>query len=266
MSSRPPITSTRNPTLRELRKLHERKHRERSGLFIAEGEDMLAAAIRHDLHPRTVLYDSTELSPAAPPLDGMPAEADLVPVTPDALRSIGSLGSGSRLIAVFEERWRKQATDVAVYLHEVADPGNVGAVLRSTQALAGGAVLLSPGTADPFGPKAVRASMGAVFGVPLARASFHEARAELGDHRAIALVPAQGASLQELQLPKRILFCLGSERTGLPEEIVEACDEIAQVPLEPSALESLNVAMTATLCLYEYAGQHALHRLSSPDA
>jgi TrmH family RNA methyltransferase len=252
--------------LRELRKLHDRKHRERSGLFIAEGEDMLAAAIRHGFHPRTVLYDPTELSPAAPPLDGVPDATELMAVAPDALRSVGSLGSGSRLIAVFEERWQKQATDVAVYLHDVADPGNVGAVLRSTEALAGGAVFLSPGTADPFGPKAVRASMGAVFGVPLARASFEEARGALGDHRAIALVPARGASLNQSRLPRRILFCLGSERTGLPDELVAACDEIAHVPLEPGALESLNVAMTATLCLYEYAGQHALHRLSSPDA
>jgi RNA methyltransferase, TrmH family len=255
------IKSPHNQRLKELRKLHERKHRERTGLFIAEGEDMLAEALRRGAYPRAVFHDADELRSGDPPLADLPGDVDRVPVQGDALRSAGSLGSGSRVIGVWEQRWSRIEGDgeIALYLHEVSDPGNVGAVLRSALALVPSIVLLSPRAADPFGPKAVRASMGAIFGQPVSRASFEQARSELGEGwRAVALLPRAGKLLRELKLDSAVLFCLGSERQGLPERIVDACDEVGQVPLRPGGAESLNVAMTATLCLYE----SAVHRLS----
>jgi TrmH family RNA methyltransferase len=258
------IKSTHNQRLRELRKLHERKHRERTGLFMAEGEDMLAEALRHGMCPRAVFYDAEELQLDDPLLAELPAGVDRVAVQGNALRSAGSLGSGSRVIGIWEQRWSTidRDLDVALYLHEVSDPGNVGAVLRSALALVPSIVLLSPRTADPFGPKAVRASMGAIFGQPVARASFEQARERLGDGRhSVALLPRNGRLLRELTLGRPVLFCLGSERLGLPERIVDACDEVGQVPLLFGGAESLNVAMTATLCLYE----SAVHRLSGAD-
>jgi RNA methyltransferase, TrmH family len=168
---------------------------------------------------------------------------------------------------VWKQRWTGldddiaagSAEDVAVYLHEVADPGNVGAVVRSALALVPAIVILSPGTADPFGPKAVRASMGAVFGQRIARAGFEQVLAGLGGRfRTIALLPRAGTPLRELELGGPVLFCLGAERLGLPQSVVADCEDVAHVPLLAGGAESLNVAMTATLCLYE----SALHRLS----
>jgi tRNA G18 (ribose-2'-O)-methylase SpoU len=98
--------------------------------------------------------------------------------------------------------------------------------------------------------------MGAVFGQRLARADFGSARAALPDHRAVALVPRGGRTLRELPLGP-VLFALGAERAGLSPEVVEACDEVAHVPLDREGAESLNVAMAATLCLYEYRATHA---------
>jgi TrmH family RNA methyltransferase len=96
--------------------------------------------------------------------------------------------------------------------------------------------------------------MGAVFGQPVARAGFEEGRISLGDgRRSIALVPRHGVPLADLNLSGRLLFCLGSERLGLPGRIAEACDEVCHVPLHPGGAESLNVAMMATICLYESA-------------
>jgi TrmH family RNA methyltransferase len=263
MSSRPQITSAHNTRLKELRKLHERKHREQSGLFLAEGEDMLVAATQHGAQPRAVFYDPNALSHTAGLLATLGPEVELVAVEHDALRTAGTLGSGSRLLGVWEQRWSKPGADVALYLHEVADPGNVGAIVRSALALAPSVVILSPGTADPFSPKAVRASMGAIFGQALVRASFEEARSELDTHRAVALVPGQGRPLPDLELQGQVLFCLGSEREGLPDAVTRDCDEVAHVPLRPGGVQSLNVAMTATLCLY--LCQNATHRLSSLD-
>jgi RNA methyltransferase, TrmH family len=264
------IESPHNERLKELRKLHDRKHRERTNLFLAEGEDLLAEAMRWGVQPKTVFYVADELQADAPLLRGLPPEVELVAVRRDALRASGSLGSGSRLIGIWEKNaGRRQAggrisstsqaggqasggMDAVIYLHEVSDPGNVGAVLRSALALAASVVVLSPGAADPFSPKAVRASMGAIFGQPFARASFDDLRAELAEgSRLVALAPEAGKPLHEVDLRSPLVLCLGSERLGLPDEIVAECDQVCHVPLRPDGAESLNVAMTATLCMYE---------------
>jgi RNA methyltransferase, TrmH family len=254
-----PITSKRNQRLRELRRLQDRKHRRETGLFVAEGEDLVAEALRHGVAPATVFSVAGAGLPFA-----LPPEVEHVEADADALSAVSSLGSGSRVIGVFEKPTgdlqadRRVAGGTAVYLHDVADPGNVGAVLRSAHAFGASAVILSERTADPFGPKAVRASMGAIFAVPVARASLDEARA---GRRAIALVPGEGAPLREIDPGPDTLFVLGAERSGLPPGLVDACDGVAHVPLVAGAAESLNVAMTATLCLYE----SALHRLRADD-
>ncbi len=243
-----PITSRSNPRLKELRKLHDRKHRDRTGLFVAEGEDMLTAALRHGHVPETLYFDATA-SPTLP--DGV----EHVAVDPKTLAGAGTLGSGSRVLGVWRQRWAALQTPARrlgderpfLYLHDVADPGNVGTILRAAEAFGAGEVVLSTQAADPFGPKAVRASMGAIFGQPVVRATWDQARAV--SDLAVALVPGEGTALRELTFPGSPLFVLGAERMGLPPEIIAACDEVAHIPV---GTDSLNVAMAATLCLYEY--------------
>jgi TrmH family RNA methyltransferase len=255
------ITSTHNPRIGALRRLRDRSGRQEEGLFMGEGEDMLAAALRAGAVPRTVFA-----VPGPPPqlealLADLPAQTEKLSVSPQALASAGSLGSGSRVIGVWEMPDIESVPaspepGPVLYLHDVADPGNVGTVLRAARAFGAGLVLLSPRAADPFGPKAVRAGMGAVFGQPLARADFESGRAALGDHRAIALVPGAGRPLREVGLEGHVLFALGAERAGLPAAVVAACGEIAHVPVARDGTDSLNVAMAATLCLYEYRANH----------
>ena len=136
------------------------------------------------------------------------------------------------------------AGPLCVYLHGVHDPGNVGAVLRSALAFGASSVAFGPDTADPFGPKAVRASMGAVFSVPLAqavelrRAPGHEGCAGLGSRRS-----AGGAASRTAD---HAVDRGGAE--GLPDEVIAAADRVAHIPIET---ESLNAAMAATIALYE---------------
>jgi TrmH family RNA methyltransferase len=259
-----PITSRHNERLKELRKLRERKHRRQVGAFAGEGEDLLLEARRADVEPLAVYFDPDRIDAGDPLLGDLPETTALVPVAADALESASTLGSGSRVIAVFPERWsgleQIGAAQTALYLHEVADPGNVGTVLRSARALANAFVVLSPGGADPFGPKAVRASMGAVLAQPFARAELEQAKAAAGSAwRSVALVPGEGRALHELRGGAPTLYCLGSERTGLPPDIAASCDEVAHIPLRGEATDSLNVAVAATICLYE----HLLHKLSN---
>jgi TrmH family RNA methyltransferase len=125
----------------------------------------------------------------------------------------------------------------------VGDPGNLGTILRTADALGPAFVALSDGCADPTGPKAVRASMGALFRVPLV--PFDEAPG-----RRVALVAHGGEPVQELDLSGDVTFVLGAEREGLPAEVAAACDARATIQVEPGA-ESLNVATAAALALYE---------------
>ena len=95
---------------------------------------------------------------------------DGIEVAPEALASASALGSGTRVISIWAQRWAQPTGPVCVYLHAVGDPGNVGAIVRTTQALVAGSVVLGPDCADPYSPKAVRASMGSIFALPIARA------------------------------------------------------------------------------------------------
>lgn len=232
------ITSKDNEKLKLVRRLHERKHREREGLFASEGEDLLAAGLAAGLEPALVL------SEAGSGISGEEVERGL-------LDSASALGSGSRVIALWPTRWSEAApAPVCVYLHGVSDPGNVGAVIRTTQALVAGGVALGPGCADPYSPKAVRASMGAIFATPPARCEL----AATPSPR-IALLAHGGEAPRSPGPP--LTLCLGAEREGLPAELVVACDERWTIPLRPGAAESLNVAAAAAI---------ALERISSAAA
>jgi RNA methyltransferase, TrmH family len=221
------IASPQNEKLKLVRKLRERKHRERAGLFATEGEDLVEAGLAAGAEPRFLL------TAAGSGLGGEEVE-------PELLAATSSLGSGTRAIAVWPLRWSQTPTAPCVYLHGVGDPGNVGTVVRTTHALLDGAVALGPGCADPFSPKAVRASMGSVFARP-------PARVELGETPAprAALVAHGGAGLEALE--GAATLCLGAEREGLPDTVLAQCDARATIPLRSRGAESLNVAAAAAI-------------------
>ena len=213
------ITSKDNQQLKTIRKLLSKR---RDGLFVAEGEDLIEAAEENGWKPEILLRAGEDVEP------------DLLP---------SSLGSGTRVVGVYRERWAEpNGGQTRVYLHGVHDPGNVGAIIRSAHALADGPVILGPGCADPYGPKAVRASMGSIFARPPARASFEEL-----EGTTVGLERDRGVPLGDLP-EGAVTICLGSERRGL--EGVEP-STWAHIPLRLGGPDSLNVAMAAAVALYE---------------
>src|SRR3954468_18999062 len=215
------ITSPHNDKLKEIRRLMRRREER----FVAEGEDLVAAA---DAAGWPALYR---------------LEAG-VDVAPELLDEVSSLGSGTRVIAVYDRREAPApAGPLCIALWGVRDPGNVGTVLRAALAFGAASVAFGPDCADPFSPKAVRASMGAIFAVPVARVSDPS---ELPGAR-IGLAARAGDPLAgPLAEPATLL--IGAERTGLPGDVLAACDRVAHIPI---ASESLNAAMAATVALYE---------------
>ena len=226
------ISSHHNAQLAEVRRLTGRRdRRDRTGRFVAEGEDLLTAADDAGWEPIRRYCAAGS---------GLPG----IEVEPGLLAAASGLGSGTRALAVYEERWSPApSAPLCVHLHGVGDPGNVGAILRSAEAFGASSVSVGPGTADPYSPRAVRASMGAVFTVALARASSLQQL----PNPTVALCAGSGTPLDQLRLEAASLL-IGSERAGLPEELVNAADHVAQIPV---VNHSLNAAMAATVALYE---------------
>jgi len=170
-------------------------------------------------------------------------------VLPELLAQVSTLGHAPRAVAVFRKEDLPSGTrDVILALWRVADPGNVGTVLRTADAFGAG-VSLSPGCADPLAPRALRASAGAIFRVPLG----------LWDkvpERRVALVAHGGRPLSEVALSRPLTILLGAEREGLPEELVAQSHEVVTIPL-PGDAESLNVAAAGAIALYELSRRSA---------
>jgi TrmH family RNA methyltransferase len=234
------ITSAANPRLKLVRKLAARRQREKLGLFACEGEDLVAAGLDAGLEPVEALVDAER-----PALEGRLPRAENV--APELMAELSALAHPPRVIAVFRraDLPRGVGPPVGLAPWHVGDPGNIGTLVRAADALGPAFLALSPGCADPTSPKALRASMGAIFRVPTA--AFDEA-----PHPVVGLVPRGGTPLAELELGERVAFVLGAERDGLPAEVTSSCDELASIPLAEGA-ESLNVAVAGAIALYEFS-------------
>ena len=218
------ITSPQNETLKLVRKLHARRWRDKLGLFAAEGEDLVDSALEGGLEPVELLVAGET-------------------VEPELLAQVSTLPHPARVIGVFrrEDLPANEQRPVALALWRIGDPGNVGTLIRTADAF-GTSVELSEGCADPTGPKALRASAGAIFRVPLGEAA----------GRRIGLVAHGGRPLLEVELGDRTVFVIGAEREGLPADVLAGCDDTATIPL-PGAAESLNVGGAGAIALYEWS-------------
>jgi len=220
------ITSSSNPKLRLMHRLLDSpRQREKEGLFVVEGEDLVQAADDAGIEHVELLRAGED-------------------VEPELLARISTLAHPPREIGLYRlEALPRGVEPLSLSLWRVADPGNLGTILRTADAF-GASVALSPGCADPTGPKAVRASAGAVFRVPLAGFDDPEGRR-------VALVSDGGRRLAGLEPGVPVTYVLGAEREGLPDEVVAACDEVATIPLAEGS-ESLNVAIAGAIALYEH--------------
>jgi len=218
------ITSKDNAKLKLVRALQRKKEREETGLFACEGEDLCDAALAAGIEPVELL------------VAGDNVEASL-------LAGVSTLPHPARAIGVFRATDLPRGTrDACLALWRPADPGNVGTLIRSADAF-GACVSLSDGSADPLSQKALRASAGAIFRVPLVPW-------EERPGRIVALDASGEVVLSDVDLAPPVTILLGAEREGLPDDVVAACDVVASIPM-PGEAESLNVAAAGAIALYE---------------
>jgi RNA methyltransferase, TrmH family len=269
------ITSKTNSRIREIRLLRQAKYRRERGEYFVEGIKLLAEVLRQSLRVRKIAHSpQLEKSPRGQELLSRAREilsgAEWMYVSDEVMDSMSDAQTHQGVLAVLEKRAASWADLLAregilLLLHELQDPGNVGAILRAADAGEAAGVILSPGTADPYGPKAVRAGMGSLFRVPLLVDQEVEESIRLLQSRDIWVGAATlrgERSLWEADLCGRCAVLFGNEGGGLPEAPISLCDGTITVPMNPQ-VDSLNVAITAGLVVYEALRQRGNRALQS---
>jgi RNA methyltransferase, TrmH family len=254
------ISSPQNPRIKQIRALRSRKERERTGLFFVEGVQLVAAALEHRA-PIELLVVAPELLSSAVGREvarRLGSAAPRLEVTARVFASFSDREDVQGLGAVVRQRWtlleRVARGDrrCRVALDGVQYPGNLGTILRTSDAAGGaGAILIGP-TADPHDPAAVRASTGAVFTQELSRASPAQLAAWAGARGATVVGASPGASvdyrLARYEAP--VVLAMGSEGHGLSPTVRGLCRTLVHIPMVGSG-DSLNLAIATGLVLYE---------------
>ena len=252
-----------------VRSLDAKRTRRDRRMVVVEGEDLIDAALAAGVTPILLLVDEERVDQDDPRLLATAQVDERYTVPTDLMKQVSTMGFAPRMIGVFAQPDAPAFRDVsmppslALWLAGVGDPGNVGTLVRTAVAMGCEWVAIGPGSADPFNPKAVRAAMGATFGVPLLEGVKAEDLATRPGVRMIAAVVDGGAPPWEVDLVAPSLIALGAERAGLDVSMGPFTDEheVVRVTIpQESTAESLNVAAAGAILLAEARRQRALQR------
>lgn len=254
------VTSHKNVALQHVRRLQQKRARREERLLVAEGEDVVQAALDHGVQPVLLLVDDERVEPDDPRLLATEGLAERYAVPERLLGTVSTLAQPPRIIGVFPQpgphhfRTVAMPPDLGVYLAGVADPGNVGTLVRTAAALGADWLALGPGSADCAHPRAVRAAMGATFAIPVLEGVRAADLATREGFRIAAAVAHGGAPPWEVDLTVPTVLALGAERSGLGPVIEEMREtmEVVEITIPQSdGAESLNVAAAGAALLAE---------------
>jgi TrmH family RNA methyltransferase len=252
------IASAANPLIKTLKSLHAKKGRSETGLFLAEGARLASEAADLGVWPEILVFSESALE--RPQVRALTQQAEgrgvrCIETSEALLAQISKRDNPQTVIGAYKQNLAPLdalAGDIIVALEGVRDPGNLGTILRTADCVGVQGVALIGPSCDPFSVEAVRASMGSIFAVKVARATFEELQ-HFKKQRAFDLIGASlhGAPLAaEAQAPKRTILLMGNEQSGLPPEMEAACDLLARIPMRGRA-DSLNLATATAILLYD---------------
>ncbi len=255
------ITSSANPLIKQVRSLRHRKERQTSGLCYIEGLRIVTEAIQQGAALEMLLV-APELmtSPFGVQLvqEASARGLSLIEVSESVFKSISLKEGPQGIAAVAKQCWHslnqvaKEKSSLWVALSEVADPGNLGTILRTGDAVGTNGVILLDETTDPYDPTAIRASMGAIFNQKLIRCTFGEFVAWKAKNNFSMIGTSDKAEREYRQVsyPERLILLMGSERHGLTEVQWRSCDGVVRIPMVGRS-DSLNLAVATGIVLYE---------------
>ncbi|GAP10633.1 rRNA methylase [Bellilinea caldifistulae] len=259
------ITSPSNPTIKQIRKLRERKERQRSGLFFVEGLRIVGEALASNWSIEYLIYCPSLLNSlfGLQLVEKFQANGgNILSVSEEVFVSISSKDGPQGIAAVIHQQWVDldktvpREDEIWVALDSIADPGNLGTILRTNDAAGVKGVILLDQCTDPYDPASIRASMGAVFNQALIRATFQQFAFWKRNH-SIPVIGTSDRANQDyhfFEYPQRLVLLMGSERQGLQEKHFAICDESVAIPMRGKS-DSLNLAIATALCVYEIFNQ-----------
>lgn len=261
------VTSAANPIIKDIRLLDKKRHREETNSFLAEGMKLIIDAIDMGWRLKTLIHAAS--AKGHEPVTALASRAvasgaDVVIVPERVLGQITRRDNPQMVVGVLERRFADAATikpgndDVWIALDRVRDPGNLGTIMRTADAAGASGVMLIGETTDPFAAETVRATMGSIFTVPIARLS-PDAFAGFASRWPGQIIGTHLAGAVDYRLPDYaagpILLLMGNEQAGLPDDLAALCTTLVKIPQAGNA-DSLNLAVATALCLYE-ARRHA---------
>jgi RNA methyltransferase, TrmH family len=261
MPSRRTITGFSNPTVKALRALREKKHRKAAGRFLAEGLRLLTDARESGVLPEMlVMATGREAHPllAALEADVLAAGGEVVEMDEEILAKVTGKDNPQAVCGVFAEfdtslaALDRSAAKIWLVAQALRDPGNLGTMLRTGDAVGAGGLILLDDCADPFSVQAVRASMGAIFTQRIARASWSEFIAWLraGEGQLVAASLRDATDYRSAPYRAPCFLLVGNESQGLPQALEDACDLRVTIPMRGRA-DSLNAAIAGAVLAYE---------------
>lgn len=256
------ITAPSNPIIKSIRALNLKKNRDADKLFIAEGLKLITDAVQIGWNIKTLIYAKN--MQAMPHLQDIAATVrtrggSILEVSEKVLGAITRRDNPQMVVAVVEQNWQSlgaikvQGNDVWVALDRVRDPGNLGTIIRTIDAVGAKGVILVGDTTDPFSIEAVRATMGSIFNVKTCRASFAEFKKFQAEWPGVVVATHLKGAVDYRTIDysnKPTLLLMGNEQQGLPDELAEACSNLAFIPMDGHA-DSLNLAIATGIMLFE---------------
>ena len=253
------VTSLTNATVKAVRALHLRKEREETGLFLAEGLKIVIEAVELGHAPKTLLYGPDASHPLLQKavLATQAAGGEVIEVTRDILEKISRRENPQMVIGVFAQAFtplealEPQSAACWVALQQVRDPGNLGTVIRTADAAGCGGVILVGDCCDPYSVEAVRATMGSIFAVKIAKASVDEFLAwrKSWPGSVVGTLLSATTDYRAADYRRPALVLMGSEQAGLPPNLAAACDVAVKIPMRGRA-DSLNLSVATGIMIY----------------
>src|SRR5574340_25476 len=259
------ITSTSNPTIKFIRKLGERKERRQSGMFFVEGLRSVGEAVQRGWDLDTLIVAPELLvSLFGQQLVEQAANGgcEVVEVSQEVFQSLSLKEGPQGIAAIGRQRWTQledvhlRSGDTWIVLDSVQDPGNLGTILRTSDAAGCRGVILLDQSTDPYDPNAIRASMGAIFSQPVVKTTQAEFAQWKRERQAVVVGTSDKApqDYHEFEYPSALVVLMGSERQGLQEQHSAMCDAVVSIPMRGSS-DSLNLAVATGLIIYEILNQ-----------
>lgn len=235
-------TSIDNKKIKDIKKLHQKKYRDKTNTFLIETEHLVLEAYKTGYIKELILEQDTLF----------PLDVETNYVTNDIIHYISNLKSPSNVMAICNKKEEKELGNRILILDEIQDPGNLGTIIRSAVAFNFDTIVLGDNTVDLYNPKVIRASQGMLFHINIINRNLLEFIPELSnqEYKILGTKVTHGKNIKDIEKTEKFAIIMGNEGNGMSEEVEELCDEFIYIDMN-EACESLNVGVATSIILYE---------------